>query len=495
MKRILSIILALAMLLSMVSIAAIAEEEPIVIKAVTNKHAGGIPDNREDDFVYQAILEKFNIKLELDDLQEYDTALMNLINGGDVPDLMFLTPDMMQQYAEAGYIRSINEIKDCDTWQIILDRWGETVDIPSMYYDGDLYAIPMLNPQGDFYYEIYTREDWNEKYNLKNPTTIDELYDYCCWMRDNDPDGNGIADTIGFTCWGLTGMCAITSPYDVAFGNYLLVRDGKVTNTVLQPGMKDALATVKKFWDAGLIDAGWASNSESKATTFACNVGVVAMPWSNLAKAAYTEQYKAVNPEASYAPIEAFSVEEGGEKRYSLAKYDQNVGEKMCVGCNVDDAKLEAIFTILEYFSQDGYWLPQLGVEGRHWEYDANGTPVMSTVTEIKAEVNYIHEYQWLGRDEMTYLAAKFPEASKEVAWGLHYNILEYFNTSVIVPDDFNLADMESYINTQLIAFYKGERDLAEYDQFIQELYDSYDFGEYMNLATEQLVALGLANE
>ncbi len=56
---------------------------------------------------------------------------------------------------------------------------------------------------------------------------------------------------------------------------------------------------------------------------------------------------------------------------------------------------------------------------------------------------------------------------------------------------------MEDYVKTQLIAFFKGDRELseAEYGKFMDELYNIYDFQTYMDIATKQLVDQGLANE
>ena len=56
---------------------------------------------------------------------------------------------------------------------------------------------------------------------------------------------------------------------------------------------------------------------------------------------------------------------------------------------------------------------------------------------------------------------------------------------------------LEDYVKTQLIAFFKGDRDLSaeEYQKFLDELYNIYDFQTYMDIATKQLVDQGLANE
>ena len=61
------------------------------------------------------------------------------------------------------------------------------------------------------------------------------------------------------------------------------------------------------------------------------------------------------------------------------------------------------------------------------------------------------------------------------------------------VPTDLYLEDMEAYVQDQLIAFIQGERPIEEYDAFVQELYDIYNFGAYMDLAAEQLTDMGLA--
>ena len=44
-----------------------------------------------------------------------------------------------------------------------------------------------------------------------------------------------------------------------------------------------------------------------------------------------------------------------------------------------------------------------------------------------------------------------------------------------------------------LRAFVQGERPVEEYEAFVQELYDIYDFQTYMDICAEQLIALGYA--
>ena len=133
------------------------------------------------------------------------------------------------------------------------------------------------------------------------------------------------------------------------------------------------------------------------------------------------------------------------------------------------------------------------GLENEHWTRNEDGS--IALVPGSDKITNYTHMYQLLGRNDAFYLQVKFPEASEATAFGLATPRYIYYNTSVVLPDDFNLADMENYVKTQMLAFIKGERPISEYETFVQELNDNYAFADYMKLATEQLVEQGLANE
>lgn len=492
MKKLVSLVLALIMLLSIASIA--AADEPATIVVATNFLGNNRPADLANDFVYQTILDRTGVAVDLVYLDDYDTALNARIIGGDVPDMFMVSPEQLQTYAAQDLLLPLTQYKETEL-KPVFDTYGADTDIPSLYYGDEMYGIPAAKAISDYYMLILVRKDWNEKYNLKTPTTVDELFDYCNWLANNDPDGNNIKDTIAFTGWGLNGLSAITAPYDVVLGNYVIIRDGKTTNSLLRPRMTEALEMAKKFYDNGLLDPDmFTANSAVKANVIACNVGVAAMPWSNILKQAYIDQYKAVNPEAELTWIDALSDGKGGEPCYAIAKHDKYVGDKLVVNADIDDDKLASCFKVMQYLcTEEGVNMLYVGLEGEHWTKDADGKIVANK--ERASEINYTNMWQWMGRNDALYLELKFPEAAEATAFGLEMPRYEYFNTSVILPEDYNVKDMEDYVNMQMIAFIKGERPIAEYDAFIKELYDSYDFGTYMEICASQLVEQGLANE
>ena len=490
MKRIATLMLAVIMLLSIAPIS--MADEPVRIVAYTNVSAGGFPANLEDNYVYKQILDRLNVALEVIYLDEYDNALSARIMGGDDWHMCILSPDQMVTYASQETLLDLTPY--ADELKVIYETYGYDTDIASLYYNDVQYAIPAAKALGDYYYMILVRDDINQKYNLTVPTTVPELYDYCMAIKDIDVNNDGQNNTIPMTGWvNNIGLTAITAPFGVYLGNKVIVdENGKVSNSLLAPRMKEALEWVRKFWDAGLLDAEiFTSNSNVKANVIACNVGVAAMPWSNILKKAYTEQYKAVDPNAQYTWISALSDGQGGDPAYAIAEYEKYAGDKWSINIDCTEEEIEAIWKVLHYFCTDeGQMLCYMGQENVHWVYDENHDV---QVTDRSKEANFVHAYQMLGRNDAYYLAAKFPEAKEAVAFGLATPKLIVYNGSIVCPETYNLVDLDAYVKEQVIAFIKGERALDDWDNFIQELYNSYDFQTWLDICEEQLVAQGLA--
>lgn len=491
MKRIVTLMLAIMMVLSMAAFA--SAEEPIRIVCYTNTNAGGFPADLESNYCYQQILDRTGVGFEVIYLDEFEIALNARIMGGDDWDMAAMaTASDLVTYASQEMLLPLTDY--ADELKVIYDTYGYDTDIPSLYYDGVQYGIPAAKAISDYYDLILVRKDINDKYNLTTPTTVPELFDYCMAIKEIDINEDGADNTIAFTGWtGNDGFSAITAPFGVYLGNKVILdAEGKASNTLLAPRVKEALEWVKKFWDAGLVDAEvFTTNSNVKANVVSCNVGVAAMPWSNILKAKYVADYKAVKPDAEYTWIGALTDGQGGAPAYSIAENEKYTGTKFAINVDCPEEKIEAIWKVLHYFCTDeGMMLVYQGQENVHWVYDENGDV---QVTDKAAEANFVHAYQLLGRYDAFYLAAKFPEAKEAVAFGLETPKLIVYNGNVVCPEDYNLADLDSYINEQLIAFIKGERALDDWDAFIKELYDAYDFQTWLDICEEQLQAAGLA--
>ncbi len=126
----------------------------------------------------------------------------------------------------------------------------------SLSVDGHLIAIPRARAVAR--YGLCYREDWAEKLGLKEPETPQDVYDMLYAFTYNDPDGNGLDDTIGLE------MTSYTGPFDIiqtwfGCGNGWAEVNGNLIPVHMQMEYFTALDYIKKLYDDGLMAADWAA--------------------------------------------------------------------------------------------------------------------------------------------------------------------------------------------------------------------------------------------
>ncbi|MFE5323455.1 extracellular solute-binding protein [Paenibacillus sp. NPDC056579] len=121
-----------------------------------------------------------------------------------------------------------------------------------------LYTERPLSRQG-----VILRKDWLDRLKLKEPTTVDELYEVLRQFTYNDPNGNGAQDTIGLADRGdLTyGAFKTLSSY---FGtpNNWGVRDGKLVPDFMTAEYVDTMNYMKKLVSEGSMNKDFAVTSK-----------------------------------------------------------------------------------------------------------------------------------------------------------------------------------------------------------------------------------------
>lgn len=152
--------------------------------------------------------EKLGIKMETTllggDAGNYDTKLRLALTGSEeLPDVFpVYGTQMIADMIESGRVKAIDD----DIEKYMPERLKEIYDMyPQSFYpvtkDGKTYGIacaPALT-EGQV---MIIRQDWLDKLGLKAPTNMDEFEAVIKAFTENDPDGNGKADTYGFTYQG-----------------------------------------------------------------------------------------------------------------------------------------------------------------------------------------------------------------------------------------------------------------------------------------------------
>jgi putative aldouronate transport system substrate-binding protein len=127
--------------------------------------------------------------------------------------------------------------------------------------DGTHYMFPKF--KHDKYVLIshgfQAREDWVKKLGLKTPKSIDEWHAFLTAMKKGDPNGNGKPDEIPFVGYALEHYSLVR--FSWAFGVFIdFVMDGnRIKYGPMEPGWKQYLETMRKWYAEGLIDPDFAS--------------------------------------------------------------------------------------------------------------------------------------------------------------------------------------------------------------------------------------------
>ena len=269
MKKVIALILALAMVLS-ISAVALADEKPVKLSIMKSA----------DDSVYDPvnnpalakILEVNNIELELHMVDDITQSVNLAMASGELCDIIASPKLTVMEYMSSGYVLPLNDL---------LDQYGQDLKarIPEAVWEfvtlgGDIYAIPQENK--NYKWPTAIRMDWVEKlgYEKKTEYTVSELKQILIDMATKDPDGNGENDTYGMNAygggWKNTNIAIYGAFNGIPDQNYLS-EDGYIYSYNTSDDFRAALTYLNELWTAGAIDPEFFVASEDQAQQKAAN--------------------------------------------------------------------------------------------------------------------------------------------------------------------------------------------------------------------------------
>lgn len=247
---------------------AMAAEEPTTINFYTGKaiyKPGGA--------IQEALEEALNVKFGL--YSEDPDAFKMLLASGEYPDVAKASYTQMIDWASQGLLRTLplEMIKQyAPNFYRITE--GTEMKWAGVTYDNSIYALRSVSSVEPDYWIGAIRQDWLEKIGiteLGNEVTIEELENILLKFVLEDPDGNGIDDTHAISqAWEMDRQFyQIAGSFGVLLesgsGRGWIAKDGAVTYSPLLPAYKDCLKLLKKWYDLGIIDPEFLSET---AATF-----------------------------------------------------------------------------------------------------------------------------------------------------------------------------------------------------------------------------------
>ena len=202
---------------------------------------------------------------------QYDEKLNAQIAANDLPDFFQVNASQLKQLVDYGMAMDLSEIfyEYASDFTMEMMEFDQFKGIEQATFDGRLYAIPLCSSTRDGASFWWIRKDWLDKLELEIPTTLDELVKVMYAFVNDDPDGNGVADTYSMAMtkdlFGANGMEALAEGLD-AYTDGWVERDGEIQYGSIQPEMKQTLEVLRKLYADGVIDREFIVKDYSKVS-------------------------------------------------------------------------------------------------------------------------------------------------------------------------------------------------------------------------------------
>ena len=381
MKKLIGILLAMLLLLGCLpTLAEVSLEDDESVHYEFLVMQGKQFDVPETNETLDFLNEKFNVDFEFmlvsRGSNDYQNKLNLLIASNDLPDLIQVNDyAILTTMVEMGLIIPLDDLIAQYGQEMVAIRPPETWE--PFIFDGKTYSVPNQYRTDGVITVI--REDWVEKLGLSIPTTIEEYEECIRAFTQDDPDGNGRADT-----YGISGPNEpITSTFLPAYQYYgvlpdqwILQEDGTLAFGSIQPEMLDALKLINKWFNAGYIDPQFPLYNREKFEevlgqgtfgSFASTEVQRLDPAFDIGLAELRQR----EPEShfiAYAPI----LGQDGVQRLWTNDY-RSIGYTMAISAKCENPA--RLIKLLNYAaSEEGYLRIRYGVEGTHYTVDEQGT-------------------------------------------------------------------------------------------------------------------------
>lgn len=398
MKKLVSLLLALIMVLSMSSIA-LAADEPVELTLAVIRRATDISNSYNERAWVKDAEKALNVKLTFVELPEGSHAepLAGLLAGEQI-DVYFMgmhfADSIITENPGMFHAYTMDEIKTyAPTYYALAEEHVEDWQTFTTWPDGNIYGLMGHNARqatGLLQGIQYLNYQWLENLDLEVPTTMDEFYNVLVAFRDQDPNMNGVKDEIpiDFCNANYAGdIMYFASSWGLALGDngeplYTVTDDDRVVGAMDTQAYREFLEFFHKLAEEGLLNIEGLTQTKEQwdANLSAGKVGVFWTwgPYNNIP----TELKLEYN---YFVPVPA----EGYEtKIYPNNPIRANRDGWVITKRAEEAGKVEIAMKLYDYWCTPANSLNvQLGPQGIAWEWVDEANLIYKTIpTPVEAE-------------------------------------------------------------------------------------------------------------
>jgi len=344
--------------------------------------------------------------------------------------------------------------------------------------EGRMYFFPMIDIVPSHPWSgLWVREDWVKKLGLEMPETIDDWDKMLRAMKD----AYGIAPlgTSLTASYGVRTNFAFAASFDT--GYEWINKDGQAAYGPIEPGYKDFLALLNRWYEDGILDPDFATRDSDSYFANVANglYGGFTLNYGEMGQAKMTGMAK--DPDYKITPVVMPTSYEGQVIRLrqnnSIVRGDRTFFTTRLIDDGLDEI---AVKWQDYWYSQDGGDLCSYGPEGVSYRWGEDGEvewiyPRLENDEGLDFWTLYplfkLHNWAYL-RDSTAY--KNEPEVfdsiriwgSQDASWVMPDNISH-------TPEEENelaniITDVNTYRDEMTLKFITGQEPIENFDKFVE---------------------------
>lgn len=393
MKKLLALALTLAMCMTLVVVPSTASAATKLPKEIEIFVDGTVPtaenfqaeiEARWEELIEQKFGQHVDLIIEQPDHDAYYDVMQQRMFSGDYPDVVILSSSYYTSFAYDGALWDMTEAWENSQTKNSGRFLGDTV-FEGLKIDGKLYGFADARGGGAV---TYIKKAWLDKLGLSVPTNWAEYTAMLDAFVNDDPDGDGQADTYGLGAAGFLGDEApfinyLPEFYQDAYPMFYQDADGVWHDGFTEPEMEGALARLAEGYAKGWIDPTTLTDgTKDVRTKFYDDITGAFTYWAGTWATNNKNNLEAKGHDGTLIAIPPLAEAE---------PYFDRVPPVWCITSQCENP--QGVFDVFIDTMLDGAEMQELwtyGVEGCHWSTEA-GTVMAGTEKETTYEAGQFH--------------------------------------------------------------------------------------------------------
>ncbi|MCS6848322.1 MAG: extracellular solute-binding protein [Anaerolineae bacterium] len=331
----------------------------------------------EPDAIAKMVQDRFKIKLVPVNVGwgDADEKYNTWAASGQLPDVIgavsLVVSPRFNQWINDGVVRPLPD--DLSAYPEI-SKLMDQPEVKAFTVAGKNYFLPRQTYTDAAYWAmdrgLLARKDWMEKVGITDPKTEEDYINLTVAFAKNDPDGNGVDDTAGYTPADPVFIYSQGWPgFGYTDNRWVLDTDGKYRIALAGEKAFNLFKFIKRMYQAGGLDPDFATLDTNQAIEkFATGkTGILGMQVSPTHLNTIMKIWAKAQPDKKFTDHIIFlhgPTVDGSYYRFVEMAY----WSETYFSSKVDDAKMKRILEMFNWlYSEEGRNTMMYGIEGVDW--------------------------------------------------------------------------------------------------------------------------------